>query len=55
MIGGAFKFIFAIIVFFITMAMANPVLASLEADIVLPNWGLVACSLLMAGWVVKSD
>ena len=54
MFGGVFKFIFAIVVFIVIGIIANPVLAALGTNIVLPNWGVFLCSLCAAGGVVGS-
>ena len=54
MIGGAFKFIFAIVVFIVAGIAINPMLASVFNGFTLPPLGLIIAQALCAGMVVSA-
>ena len=54
MVSGAFKFVFANVIFFIIGIVLNPALAALFNGFRLPGIGVFLCQLLGAGLVVAS-
>ena len=54
MIGGVFKFVFAIIVFIVVGIAINPALGAIFNGYTLPALGVFLCQLGAAGLVIKS-
>jgi len=52
MVGGAFKFVLAIVIFFVLGIVLNPALAAIFNGFTLPSIGVLVCQLLGAGCVV---
>jgi hypothetical protein len=53
MVGGAFKFILAVIVFFVVGVIANPVAAAMFNGASLPVMGVFLCQVLAAGFIIS--
>jgi hypothetical protein len=54
MIGGAFKFVLAVVVFIIAGIAINPMLAAVLNGFTLPPLGLFVAQIVCAGMVVAS-